>query len=83
MTPRTPNLSAFQSPLSISPENLAKWAETVAMMISPPFTPTSESSGALIALGDQLMASDWTEAAHVWLAAFSLAFQTMITNHFP
>ena len=66
MTPRTPNFAALQPPLNIPLENLAKWAETVAMMISSPFTPTSETSGALVALGDQLMANDWTEAAHVW-----------------
>ncbi len=69
MTPRTPNFAVLQPPLNIPPENLAKWAETVAMMISSPFTPTSETSGALVALGDQLMANDWTEAAHVWFVA--------------
>jgi hypothetical protein len=66
VTPRTPNFATMQPVLNIPPEKLSKWAETVAMMISAPFTPSPEVNGALVTLGDQLMANDWIEAAHVW-----------------
>lgn len=68
-TPRTPNFMAMQPLLNIPSENLVKWAETVAMMISSPFTPSSETSSALVALGDQLLAQNWIEAAHAWFVA--------------
>ncbi|KAF8964701.1 Sec23-binding domain of Sec16-domain-containing protein [Flammula alnicola] len=66
MTPRTPNFAPMQHPImppSIPSESLAKWAETAAMIISSPLTP--EASAALTALGDQLLANNWVEAAHV------------------
>jgi len=66
VTPRTPNFTSMQPILNVLPEKLANWAETVAMMTSSPFTPSPEMNSALIALGDQLMANNWTEAAHVW-----------------
>ena len=66
VTPRTPNFTSMQPVLNILPEKLSKWAETVAMMISSPFTPSAEMNGALVALGDQLMGNNWIEAAHVW-----------------
>ena len=56
----------MQPVLHIPPEKLSKWAETVAMMISSPFTPSPEMNNAFLALGDQLMANDWIEAAHAW-----------------
>lgn len=49
---------------SVPLESLAKWAETAAMVISSPLT--TETSAALTALGDQLLANDWVEAAHAW-----------------
>ncbi|KAF9482773.1 hypothetical protein BDN70DRAFT_800853 [Pholiota conissans] len=65
MTPRTPNFNAMQTSnlLLLPVDSLTAWAETVAMMISSPLTP--EASSALTALGDQLIANDWVEAAHV------------------
>jgi hypothetical protein len=51
----------------VAPESLSGWAETVAMMLS--VTPGVETLAALTALGDQLLANDWVEAAHVWYAA--------------
>ncbi|KAF9533001.1 Sec23-binding domain of Sec16-domain-containing protein [Crepidotus variabilis] len=71
MTPRTPNFPAIQPPLNIPTESLAKWAETVAMIISSPLT--AETSAALTALGDQLAARGWIDAAH---ACFLLSPQT-------
>jgi hypothetical protein len=66
VTPLSPNFTSLQPVLNISPEKLSKWAETVAMMTSSPFTSSPEMNGALVALGDQLMANNWIEAAHVW-----------------
>src|SRR5258708_28727786 len=66
VTPRTPKFTSMQPVLNLLPEKLSNWAETVAMMTSSPFTPSPEMNGALVALGDQLMANNWTEAAHVW-----------------
>jgi len=64
MTPRTPNFPTMVSTVHIPAETLAKWPETAAMIIASPLTP--EVSGALTALGDQLQANNWVEAAHVW-----------------
>lgn len=65
ITPRTPNFASVQPPsTSVPPESLAKWAETAAMVMSSPLT--TETSAALTALGDQLLANDWVEAAHAW-----------------
>jgi len=65
MTPRTPNFTSVQPPsTTIPPESLAKWAEIAAMIISSPLI--TETSAALTALGDQLLANDCVEAAHAW-----------------
>ncbi|KAF8654092.1 hypothetical protein AX16_003625 [Volvariella volvacea WC 439] len=71
LTPRTPNFAAPTPSSNIPQESLARWAETAAMMISNPITP--ETSSALTALGDQLLAHQWTDAAH---ACFLLSRQT-------
>lgn len=63
-TPRTPNFSIPVAGAKIPTESLAKWAEIVAMMISSPLT--NDASAALTALGDQLLANGWLEAAHAW-----------------
>ncbi|KAL0946874.1 hypothetical protein HGRIS_013040 [Hohenbuehelia grisea] len=61
-TPKSPNFSSL--PLSPLPEETcAQWTETLAMMLSSPMT--KEASAAVTALGDQLAASHWIEAAHV------------------
>lgn len=61
MTPNFP--PAFQTS-PVPTETLSQWAETVAMMISSPMS--TETSSALTALGDQLAANGWFEAAHSW-----------------
>ena len=66
----TPNFPVIQ-PLNITPEVLMSWAKTAAMILSNPVTP--ESSAALTALGDQLAAHQWTEAAHAWYVFISQA----------
>ena len=63
VTPISPHFPG-NVPANVPVEVLAKWAETVAMMISNPASP--ETSAALTALGDHLSANHWTEAAHVW-----------------
>lgn len=68
VTPRTPNFSLPQAPVPIPPESLSKWADTVAMMISSPLP--SETSVALTAFGDQLLANNWIQAAHAWCVPF-------------
>ncbi|PIL24083.1 hypothetical protein GSI_13834 [Ganoderma sinense ZZ0214-1] len=70
VTPMSPNFPATK-PLNISQEVLASWAQTASMIMSNPLTP--ESSQALTALGDQLAAHQWTEAAH---ACYLLSPQT-------
>jgi hypothetical protein len=56
-------------PTNIPAEALAKWAETVSMMISHPVS--LETSAALTALGDHLNANQWIEAAHAWYGSTS------------
>jgi len=63
-TPRTPNLALPVAGAKIPTESLARWAETVAMLLVSPLTP--DTSAALTSLGDQLLANGWLEAAHVW-----------------
>ncbi|KAF9005666.1 Sec23-binding domain of Sec16-domain-containing protein [Cyathus striatus] len=70
VTPRTPNFSSA-SLVPIPPESLTTWPQTVAMIISSPLS--LESSAALTALGDQLLANQWIEAAH---ACYLLSPQT-------
>ncbi|KAG6890682.1 hypothetical protein C0995_005054 [Termitomyces sp. Mi166 len=72
LTPRTPNFPAVPAQgSSFPPQALARWTETAAMMLSNPLT--SENSAALTALGDQLAANHFVEAAHV---CYLLAPQT-------
>ncbi|KII88484.1 hypothetical protein PLICRDRAFT_60522, partial [Plicaturopsis crispa FD-325 SS-3] len=71
LTPVSPSFPAPAMTASIPVESLAKWPETVAMMLSSPMTP--ETSAALTTLGDYLAANQWTEAAHV---CYLLAPQT-------
>ncbi|KAI0374994.1 hypothetical protein BV20DRAFT_1041167 [Pilatotrama ljubarskyi] len=70
VTPMTPNFPIVQ-PLNIPQEVLANWAKTAAMMLSNPMT--TDASAALTALGDQLSAHQWVEAAH---ACYLLSPQT-------
>lgn len=63
VTPTSPHFPT-SVPTNVPVEVLAKWAETVAMMISNPASP--ETSAALTALGDHLSANQWIEAAHAW-----------------
>ncbi|EIW59984.1 uncharacterized protein TRAVEDRAFT_45241 [Trametes versicolor FP-101664 SS1] len=62
ITPMTPSFPVVQV-LNVPQEVLANWAKTAAMMLSNPLTP--DTSSALTALGDQLSAHQWVEAAHV------------------
>ena len=77
VTPLTPNFQMIQ-PLDISQEVLATWAKTAAMILSNPTTP--ESSAALSALGDQLVAHNWVEAAHVWYALMAVVLSAPLTS---
>ncbi|KAI0670288.1 Sec23-binding domain of Sec16-domain-containing protein [Trametes maxima] len=70
LTPMTPNFPAVQ-PLNIPQDVLGNWAQTAAMILSNPLTP--DVSSALTALGDQLFAHQWVEAAH---ACYLLSPQT-------
>ena len=62
-TPISPNFLG-NVPTNVPVEVLARWTETVAMMISNSTSP--ETSTALTAIGDHLSANQWIEAAHVW-----------------
>ena len=64
ITPMTASFPPSFQPSICPADILAKWAETAAMIISSPLT--SEASSALTALGDQLNANQWVEAAHAW-----------------
>lgn len=60
--------SAPHSPTSqerqpLPPSTLAKWQETVGMIVA---NRTAGDSAALTSLGDALAANGWTDAAHVW-----------------
>ncbi|KAI0665169.1 Sec23-binding domain of Sec16-domain-containing protein [Cubamyces menziesii] len=70
ITPMTPSFPVIQ-PLNIPQDVLANWAKTAAMILSNPMTP--DCSAALTALGDQLCAHQWVEAAH---ACYLLSPQT-------
>lgn len=66
-TPRTPNFAALPPSNMyppVPPELLNKWADTAAMIISSPLS--TDYAAALTALGDQLLANNLVEAAHVW-----------------
>ena len=79
VSPRTPNFSSLQAPAPIPPESLSKWADTVAMMISSPLPP--ETSVALTAFGDQLLANNWVQAAHAWCVPFLQSRVIVVTSH--
>ena len=68
VTPTSP-LFPGSAPTNVPVEVLAKWSETVAMMISNSTSP--ETSAALTTIGDQLNANQWIEAAHVWYGSAS------------
>ncbi|KAI0322240.1 Sec23-binding domain of Sec16-domain-containing protein [Amylostereum chailletii] len=73
--PTSPNLHALSPPSPVSVETLAKWPETVAMMLGGPSQ--AECSTALLSLGDCLLANQWPEAAHV---CYLLAPQTPVLS---
>ena len=68
VTPVSPNFPGTV-PTDLPVEVLAKWSETVAMMISN--STSLETSAALTAIGDHLSANQWIEAAHVWYGSTS------------
>ena len=68
VTPISPNFPGNVA-TNVPAEVLARWAETVAMMISSSASP--ETSAALTALGDHLSANQWIEAAHAWYVSIS------------
>jgi hypothetical protein len=74
VTPISPNFPGNVA-TNVPAEVLAKWAETVAMMISNSASP--ETSAALTALGDHLSANQWIEAAHVWYESTSCIVRIM------
>ncbi|PCH38075.1 hypothetical protein WOLCODRAFT_161281 [Wolfiporia cocos MD-104 SS10] len=61
-TPMSASFPAPAEPLSIPIDALGRWADTVAMIYTSPMT--LEISSTLTALGDQLAANHWYEAAH-------------------
>jgi hypothetical protein len=61
ITPKTAN---FSSHAPIPVDVLKKWPDTAAMLIPGPSV--TESSAALLALGDSLLANDFVEPAHAW-----------------
>ncbi|KAH9926213.1 Sec23-binding domain of Sec16-domain-containing protein [Fomitopsis serialis] len=71
VTPLSASFPGPSEPMNVSLEVLAKWADTIAMIYSSPLT--FETSSALTALGDQLAANHWYEAAH---ACYLLSPQT-------
>uniref|UniRef100_A0A8H7Y1B2 Protein transport protein sec16 n=1 Tax=Psilocybe cubensis TaxID=181762 RepID=A0A8H7Y1B2_PSICU len=75
ITPRTPNFPVLQQ--NLPAEALSNWAQTAAMIISSPLTP--ETSGALTALGDQLLSHNWVEAAH---SCYLLSSQSSLLGGF-
>ena len=68
VTPVSPNFPG-NVPKNVPAEVLAKWAETIAMMISNSASP--ETSAALTTLGDHLSVNQWIEAAHAWYGSNS------------
>ncbi|KAL6309244.1 Sec23-binding domain of Sec16-domain-containing protein [Sparassis latifolia] len=71
VTPISPNFPGSAEIMNLPVEVMSKWADTAAMIISNPMT--AESSSTLTALGDQLAANQWFEAAHV---CYLLSLQT-------
>lgn len=68
ITPKTAN---FTSHAPIPVDVLKKWPETAAMLIPGPSV--TESSAALLALGDSLLANDFVEPAHAWYVSLRVA----------
>ena len=64
ISPISPNALPHTPTVPIHPDVLSKWPVTAAMLIPGPSV--SESSAALVALGDSLFANQWVEAAHAW-----------------
>lgn len=64
LTPRTPGFPAAILNLP-APESLAKWRDTIAMMLPSTAPAAPDTSLTLTALGDQLATYNWMEAAHV------------------
>lgn len=79
VAPVSPNIPAPFQPSAASSAVLSKWAQTLAMIISSPMT--AELSSAVTALGDQLSANGWFEAAHAWYALFTLFVCTWHPAH--
>ena len=69
--PISPNAQPHTPTLPIHPDVLSKWQVTAAMLIPGPSA--SESSAALVALGDSLFANQWVEAAHAWYVSLLVA----------
>lgn len=62
--PRAPTPVSSEPPATNLPDSvLAKWQETVALIVA---NRTVGDSAALSALGDTLKANGWLDAAHVW-----------------
>lgn len=59
-------------------QTLAKWRETVGMIVA---NRTAGDSGALTALGDALAANGWTDAAHIWCAGHCLSHRVPLWPH--
>lgn len=79
ISPLSPNFPGAAPSAVISADVLSKWAETAAMIISNPMTP--EASSALTALGDQLQANGWYEAAHIWYASRKATITSKSDHH--
>ena len=71
LSPISPNALPQAPTVPIHPDVLSKWPVTAAMLIPGPSA--SESSAALVALGDCLFANQWIEAAHAWYVSFLVA----------
>ncbi|EKM55569.1 uncharacterized protein PHACADRAFT_144091 [Phanerochaete carnosa HHB-10118-sp] len=62
-TPISASFLPLMPPMVLPKDVLAKWTETTAMILSS--TMTTDTYSTLTALGDQLAANNWIEAAHV------------------
>lgn len=64
LIPRAPTPIAIDPATANLPESvLAKWQETVALIVA---NRSVGDSAALTALGDTLKANGWVDAAHIW-----------------
>ena len=71
ITPTTTNFTSHATPGPVPVDILKKWPETAAMLIPGPSV--TESSAALLALGDCLLANEFVEAAHAWYVSLQVA----------